>query len=166
MGHGPPGFEDFVRTRYSALARTAFLLTGDRGQAEDLVQASLAATLGAWDRVAVGAAEAYTRKTLVRLAHRSRKRRWRGEVPTELADLPAAVTPATDLALALDTRALMAALPWEQRAVLVLRFFDDLSERETARVLGCSVGTVKSRTSRAVARMRAVLLNDQEVPSD
>jgi RNA polymerase sigma-70 factor (sigma-E family) len=166
MGQGPPDFEEFVRSRYSALARSAYLLVGDRGLAEDLVQTALIATLGAWDRIAVGAGEAYTRTTLVRMAHRSRRRRWNAEIPTESTDFPQAASMAVDPGVSLDTRALIATLPWDQRAVLILRFFDDLSERETARILGCSVGTVKSRTSRGLARMRWVLDNEQEVAND
>jgi RNA polymerase sigma-70 factor (sigma-E family) len=147
-------FAAFVRDRYAALARSAFLLTGDRGHAEDLVQTALVKTHGAWARLAVPAvAESYTRTTMVRLAARAARRRWRGEIPSSDALLDADL-PDQDLAVALDVRQVLTRLPWAQRAVLVLRFFDDLSEQDTAAALGCSVGTVKSRTSRGLAAMR------------
>lgn len=165
---GPAGYADFVRSRYGALARSAFLLTGDRGHAEDLVQSALIVALRAWERLAAPeAAESYVRTTMVRLARRAARRRWRGEVPTAAEQLPAETsarpTPEEELTVAVDVRRVLASLPWEQRAVLVLRFFDDLSERETAAVLGCSEGTVKSRTSRALARLRASGLIQAEV---
>lgn len=159
-GQGPPGYADFVRSRYSALARSAFLLTGDRGHAEDLVQSALIVALKAWERLsATEAAESYVRTTMIRLARRSQHRRWRGEIPTDRDRLPQVIStepaPQDTVGAALDVRVLLASLSWDQRAVLVLRFFDDLSERETATVLGCSEGTVKSRTSRALAKLRA-----------
>jgi RNA polymerase sigma-70 factor (sigma-E family) len=151
-------FTAFVAARYEALARTAFLFTGDRGHAEDLAQSALIKTLRSWDRLAdPAAAETYTRTVMVRLAGRWSRRRWRGEVAVELTDLPDS---ADDRAAALDVRAALQALPWPQRAVLVLRYFDDLSERETAAVLGCSEGTVKSRAHRAIAALRASALLD------
>jgi RNA polymerase sigma-70 factor (sigma-E family) len=165
---GPPGFAEFMRARYSRLARSAFLLTGDRGHAEDLVQTALMATLSAWDRLsAVEAAEAYTRTTLVRLAQRASRRRWRREVPTLWEQLRTESNEVVDVSgdadLALDVGILLASLPWDQRAVLVLRFIDDLTERQTAAALKCSEGTVKSRTSRALAKLRASGLIQTEV---
>ena len=159
------GFGDFVRARYASLLRTAYLLLGDRGLAEDLVQTGLEKTLGAWDRLAgVEVAEAYTRTTMVRLVGRWGRRRWHGEIPTsQLPDRDAA--PARDAGLEVDVRKALARLPWEQRAVLVLRYFDDLTEREIAAVLGCGVGTVKSRASRALdALRRDGLLAVSEIP--
>jgi RNA polymerase sigma-70 factor (sigma-E family) len=150
-------FVGFVASRYRALVGSAFLLVGDRGQAEDLVQDALFRTFLAWDRLrAVEAAEAYTRTTMVRLAGRWWRRRWRGEVPADTDETACAawgVPVGVDVAL--DVRAALAVLPWQQRAALILRFFDDLSEVDTAAVLGCSVGTVKSRTSRGLASLRA-----------
>lgn len=151
-------FSAFVTARYEALARTAFLLTGDRGHAEDLVQTALLKTLRGWDRLRdPDAATAYTRTVMVRLAGRWSRRRWRGEIPTQLFD---ASGPESDRDAALDVQAALRALPWQQRAVLVLRYFDDLSEHETAAVLGCSDGTVKSRAHRALAALRASGLLD------
>jgi RNA polymerase sigma-70 factor (sigma-E family) len=162
---GPPGFAQFVDARYAALVRSAYLLVGDRGHAEDVVQSALVKTLGAWPRLtAVEAAEAYTRTTMVRLAGRWGRRKWRGEIPTEeLRDEPRL---GSDAATAVDVRAALAALPWAQRAVLVLRFLDDLSEQDTAAALGCSVGTVKSRTSRALATLRSSGVLHPEVLHD
>lgn len=151
-------FTAFVAARYEALARTAYLFTGDRGHAEDLAQSALIKTMRSWDRLAdPAAAEAYTRTVMVRLAGRWSRRRWRGEVAVELADVPDSPD---DPATALDVHAALQALPWPQRAVIVLRYFNDLSERETAQVLGCSEGTVKSRAHRAIAALRASALLD------
>lgn len=165
---GPPGFADFVRSRYGALARSAYLLTGDRGHAEDLVQTALITTLNAWERLAaVEAAESYVRTTMLHAARRAARRRWRQEIPTDWQLLRGEATAdhlhVEGTAGSVDIRAALAALPWEQRAVLVLRFFDDLSERETAALLGCSEGTIKSRTSRALAKLRATGLVHVEV---
>lgn len=154
---GPPGFAEFVQARYAALARSAYLLTGDRGHAEDLVQSALVVTLNAWPRLSsLQAAEPYARTTMVRLSRRWAKRRWRLEQPTATDSLVLLATPlpAADSAAAMDLQQVLSFLPWEQRAVLVLRYFDDLSERETAAVLGCSEGTVKSRASRALTKLR------------
>lgn len=152
------GFSDFVAARYGALARTAFLFTGDRGYAEDLVQSALIKTLRGWDRLHdQEGAEAYTRTVMVRLAGRWSRRRWRGEISTELVD---ELRSEPNSAAAIDVRAALAQLPWPQRAVLVLRYFDDLTERDTAAVLGCSEGTVKSRCHRALAALRASGLLD------
>jgi RNA polymerase sigma-70 factor (sigma-E family) len=145
-------FTAFVAARYRALVRTAYLLVGDQGHAEDLVQHALIRAYGAWNRIEnPQAVEAYTRKTLVRATMRWRGRRWHAEVPTaELPDVPVSVDP-DDLD---GVRQALASLPAGQRAVLVLRFLDDLSEAQTAEVLGISVGTVKSRTSRGLAALR------------
>ena len=162
----PAGFAEFARARYPDLVRTAYLLIGDRGLAEDLVQACLVGTLGAWDRLAAPeVAEAYTRKAMVRLVGRWGRRRWRGEVPT--SSLPDSEQPGPDVAMAMDVRRALARLPWEQRAVLVLRYFDDLNESDIAAALGCSVGTVKSRASRALTALRRDgLLASDEVPAE
>ena len=143
------GFDEFVATRSGALLRTAYLLTRDRHLAEDLVQTALAKAWFARRRI-TGEPEPYVRRILVNEFASGRRRRWLGEQPT--ADLPEAHLPAdephTDLWHAL------ANLPRRQRAVIVLRFFDDLTEAETASVLGVSVGTVKSQTAKALAKLR------------
>lgn len=156
-------FGAFVRARYGSLLRYACLLTADRGHAEDLVQEALARGYGRWSRLAAPeAAESYVRTTLVRLALRSRRRRWRGETPTERP--PERPGPADDADLAESIRAALAALPAEQRAVLVLRYWEDRTEREIADLLDCSPGTVKSRAARGLAALRgAGLLEDVAV---
>jgi RNA polymerase sigma-70 factor (sigma-E family) len=156
-------FVEFVSARYPALVRLAFLLVGDRGHAEDLVQSSLYRTFLAWEKLrAIEAAEAYTRTTMIRLAGHWSRRRWRGEIPDAGPESrQGRFDPDGSVDAALDMQVALSQLPYAQRAVLVLRFFDDLSEAQVASVLGCSVGTVKSRTSRGLARLRAAgLLSD------
>lgn len=147
-------FHDFVRTWSPGLMRTAYLLTGDHGHAEDLVQTALMQVSRRWRRLdRPDLAYAYARRTLVN-AHTSWRRRRR--VPEQLIavhdEIPLAAH--EHFSAADHTAEALRALPPGMRAVLVLRFHDDLSEADTAAVLGCSVGTVKSQTSRALARMR------------
>jgi RNA polymerase sigma-70 factor (sigma-E family) len=147
------GFDEFVATRSRALLRTAYLLTGDHGQAEDLLQTALAKCWFAWGRID-GPPEPYVRRALVTTYATWWRRRWRGEWPTgELPDRgdPAATTSVDDR----DAlwRAL-GALPRRQRAVVVLRYYEDLSEAETAAALGISTGTVKSQAAKALAALR------------
>jgi RNA polymerase sigma-70 factor (sigma-E family) len=158
-------FAGFVRARYGSLLRYATLLTADRGLAEDLVQDGLARTYGAWGRLeASAAADAYTRTTLVRLALRARRRRWRGETPTSaLTERP---VNEGDPDLAESVRVALAALPADQRAVLVLRYYDDRTEREIADLLDCPPGTVKSRAARGLAALRAAGLLDGVLEGD
>ncbi|MFG2106227.1 SigE family RNA polymerase sigma factor [Micromonospora chersina] len=150
----PEGFDDFVVTRSPRLLRTAFLLTRDWALAEDLLQTALARAWEAWRRID-GDPEPYVRRIIVNAYASSWRRRWRGELPT--ADLPE-VTAEVDPHAGLDDRdrlwRALGRLPRRQRAVLVLRYFEDLSEVEISEVLGCSVGTVKSQASRAVAKLR------------
>ncbi len=156
-------FEGFVEARYAALARTAVLLTGDRGTGEDLVQEALIRTYTSWGRVRdVGAAEAYVRTTMVRLLLRDRRRRWSGEIPH--ADLPDRPSPPADPATAHSVRAALRLLPTDQRAALVLRFYADQSEAQIAETLQCAPGTVKSRISRGLLALRAGgLLTDETI---
>jgi RNA polymerase sigma-70 factor (sigma-E family) len=154
-------FADFVAARYRALLRTGLALTGDLGHAEDLAQSALIKTYLAWGRLReITSAEAYARRTLVRLALRERQRRWHGEIssgqlPEPHATGTAAGAGQADLGdLAIDLRRALATLPIEQRAVLVLRYLDDLPEAETAQLLGVSPGTVKSRAARGLASLR------------
>jgi RNA polymerase sigma-70 factor (sigma-E family) len=156
---GEAEYISFVRTRSTALLRTAYLLTGDHGHAEDLVQTALAKAYVARGRIREPRAlEAYVRRTLVTTAISwRRKRSWRGERPIG-EHVDRSVPAGTD---ELDERArvwsVVQALPARQRAVIVLRFYEDLTEAQTATVLGCSVGTVKAQAHRALARLRAVL---------
>jgi RNA polymerase sigma-70 factor (sigma-E family) len=153
-------FDAFVADRSTVLLRTAYLLTGDRGYAEDLLQTALLRVFGHWSR-ARQAPEAYTRQVLVNLSRDRLRRMFRR--PWEIA-LPAdpQLLRGADCGIdrAIERRAMVGALaqlPVRQREVLVLRFFADLSVEQTATALGCSKGTVKSSTSRALARLRHVL---------
>ncbi|MFR9777206.1 SigE family RNA polymerase sigma factor [Micromonospora sp. MS34] len=150
----PEGFDEFVATRSPRLLRTAFLLTRDWALAEDLLQTALARAWEAWRRIE-GDPEPYVRRIIVNANASWWRRRWRGEVPT--ADLPEVAAEA-DRYSGLDDRdrlwRALGRLPRRQCAVLVLRYFEDLSDAEIAEVLGCSVGTVKSQASRAVAKLR------------
>jgi RNA polymerase sigma-70 factor (sigma-E family) len=147
-------FRAFVEQHWAPLVRTAYLLTGDRGHAEDLVQSALEKTHRRWSRVSgMDAPVAYVRRAMVNTATSWRRRRRVSEVPLLLTD-----SPAGDPYAPVDQRQQMLAalrtLPPRTRAVLVLRYFADLSEAETAEALGCSVGSVKSQASRGLARLR------------
>lgn len=152
------GFADFVTARYAAFVRTAFLFVGDRGHAEDLVQAALLRTYTHWSQLrSPVTGYAYTRMTMARLAGRWSRRRWHGEIVVDGLDWHDAADLVADRASVLDLYAALGRMPWPQRAVLVLRYFEGLSEAETAAALRCSPGTVKSRTSRALAALRVQL---------
>ncbi|MGC4110026.1 MAG: SigE family RNA polymerase sigma factor [Nocardioides sp.] len=142
-------FDDFVAARSGALLRTAYLLTHDHALAEDLLQTALAKAWFAWRRVQ-GEPEPYVRRILVNTYASWWRRKWNGEQPTE--SLPEA--PVEDSTEPTDLWAAMARLPRRMRAVVVLRYFEDLTEAQTADLLGCSVGTVKSQTSKALAKLR------------
>ena len=146
-------FGRFVLEAYPGLLRRAYFLVGDRGHAEDLVQTALATGYLRWRRI--DEPEAYLRTVMARTAIGWRSRRWSSEYPMDpLPDNMASGDAFADVdRLDLVRRALMS-LPVEQRAVVVLRYFDDCTEAETARVLGCSIGTVKSRASRALTALR------------
>jgi RNA polymerase sigma-70 factor (sigma-E family) len=155
-------YVEFVHGSWPALYRTAYLMLGDRGLAEDLAQTALAKTFVSWGKVRdLGAARAHARTTMVNTATSwFRKRSWRNEHPTERVrehayDEDPSVRPALMEALA--------QLPLRQRAVVVLRFYEDLTVADTARTLGCAEGTVKSQTSDALARLRT-LLGESVIP--
>lgn len=148
-------FDGYVAVAWERLLRSAWLLTGDWHRAEDLLQTVLARAYSRWPRLRDDAPDAYLRAMLATTYLTWWRRRWRGEVPT--AALPD--VSGTDEIGAIELRHVfgtaLAHLPRRQRAVLMLRFHADLTETETARTLGISVGTVKSCTSRALARLRA-----------
>ena len=153
----PEGFREFVANRSRALLRTAWLLTGDWSLAQDLVQTALAKTWPAWGRIRrTDDPEVYVRRVLVTTYATWWRRRWRGEAPHDVLPERPATGDAYDEA---DRRAVvataLAGLSRGQRAVIVLRYFDDLTEAQTAAALGCSVGTVKSQHSRALAVLRS-----------
>jgi RNA polymerase sigma-70 factor (sigma-E family) len=151
-------FREFVRAQWTPLTRTAYLLTGDRGTAEDLAQAALEKVHRRWNRVrSVENPAAYARRTLVNTAISWRRRRRVAEVPllaTDAATVPDAYDRVADRDVVL---AALRGLPKRTRAVLVLRYYEDLSEADTAEVLHCSLGTVKSLASRGLARLRQQL---------
>jgi RNA polymerase sigma-70 factor (sigma-E family) len=162
-------FDELVRTRSSALLRTAFLLTGDWAHAEDLLQTALAKAYVRWSSLRdVGAGETYVRRVLATTSGKWWRRRWHGEVPTvhQPGDGPRVADHADDTAVREMVARALAALPPAHRAVVVLRFFDDLSERQVAELLGVPPGTVKSRTARALATLReSGLLDDDTFPA-
>jgi RNA polymerase sigma-70 factor (sigma-E family) len=146
-------FDEFVAARSRALLRTAYLLTHDHALAEDLLQTALTKAWFAWRRID-GDPEPYVRRILVNTYASWWRRKWNGEHPTdELPDRPSA-GPARPNSEPTDLWTAMARLPRRQRAVVVLRYFEDLTEAQTAEALGCSVGTVKSQTSKALAKLR------------
>ncbi len=149
-------FAEFVQAAWPGLYRTAYLMLGDHQLAEDLVQASLAKTYASWRKIKEpAAAPAYARVVLANTAASwFRRRGWRNEHPTEV--LPDAGTE-HDLTTRTAVVDALATLAPRQRAVVVLRYYDDLSVREVAHALGISEGTVKSQTSDALARLRDVL---------
>ncbi|HST65993.1 MAG TPA: SigE family RNA polymerase sigma factor [Mycobacteriales bacterium] len=149
-------FRAYVAARGAALLRTAVLITGDRGLAEDLVQTALVRTYGSWGRIQRReAVDAYVRRVMVNTYVNWWRRRWRGELPTEsLPERPApdALSRVDD---GLSLHDALARLPRRMRAVVVLRYYDDLPDREIAAILGCSTGTVRSQASRALDKLRS-----------
>jgi RNA polymerase sigma-70 factor (sigma-E family) len=154
MDSSAADFDAYVRARTPALLRSAYLLTGDQHLAEDLVQDALIRTHRAWRRIADSNPDAYTRKVMYHL-NISRWRRGRSaersidRIP-ERAEAGRFDTSDDRLVL----RHALNQLPPKRRAVIVLRFFEDLTEAATADVLGISIGTVKSQTSKALVQLR------------
>lgn len=165
MSQDDRDFDEFVMARGAALLRTGYLLTGDRQLGEDLVQTSLAKTYRHWARVRGGSPEAYVRQVMVRENISWWRRRRIAESPVEtVPDGASAGREDVDLRLTLDG-ALRQLTP-HQRAVVVLRYYDDLTERQTADLLGCSVGTVKSQAHRALARLREIVPGLEDVADE
>lgn len=155
---GYTSFEEFVVARRAALQRTAYLLTGNHHDAEDLVQTALIKVVPKWGRIQ-DCPEPYVRQVLARESvSRWRSRRWR-EVTTDVLPEVTHHDSTERIALLEDLRRLSP----RQRAVLVLRYFDDLTEADTAAALGISVGTVKSHARDALAGLRSQQAGDQPV---
>jgi RNA polymerase sigma-70 factor (sigma-E family) len=147
-------FTRWASERQQALLRTAVLLCGDHHRAEDLVQDALTKVAVRWARLHDQHPDAYARQVMIR-TNISWWRRRRREVVVDVRDTPSpAGTAAVDRRLLLDHA--LAQLTPRQRATVVLRFYDDLSERDTAELMGVSIGTVKSQTHAALARLRAL----------
>ncbi|WP_250004058.1 SigE family RNA polymerase sigma factor [Actinoplanes sp. M2I2] len=151
------GFDDFVRRRSTGLLRVAYLLTGDRHAAEDLLQEVLEQMYVRWRRIE-GAPEAYARRALVnRATNRWRSRARRPETPLGAQHEQPGPDHGDDVALRSAVLDALRDLPAKQRAAVVLRYLDDLPVHEVAQALGCSEGTVKSNASRGLDRLRHVL---------
>jgi RNA polymerase sigma-70 factor (sigma-E family) len=149
-------FHEFVVHRSPALSRRAYLLTGDHQLAEDLLQRSLALTYRHWRRIRGGDPEAYVRRVM----YHQQVSWWRRRRPAERLDPEPTDRPGDDhsdaTALRLTLAVALRKLTPRQRAVVVLRFYEDLTETQVAEVLGCSVGTVKRHGHDAVRRLRVI----------
>ncbi|MEU3167306.1 SigE family RNA polymerase sigma factor [Streptosporangium sp. NPDC006930] len=150
-------FGAFVATRATSLLRVAYLACGDQAEAEDLLQTALERTYRNWNRVVRhDNPEPYVRRVIVNAAiSRARRRAILSIIPMHSPPETSARTGDPDLRHVLMDA--LRALPPRQRAVVVLRYWEDLSETQTAEVLGCSVGTVKSQASKATAKLRSAL---------
>lgn len=155
-------YTEFVHAVWPKLYRTAYLLLGDHPTAEDLVQTTLANTYASWRNVrSIDAAHGYAKTALMNTATSwFRRKGWRNEVPTEVLPEHATETDPTHRPALLEA---LESLSTGQRAVIVLRYYEDLDVAQTASVLGCSAGTVKSQTHDALSRLR-VLLGDAVIP--
>lgn len=141
--------------RGQALQRFGYLLTSDWALSEDLLQAALARTYPRWRRIESNNPEAYVRKIMVNIWSSWWRRRWRSEVPTATLPDGPAKDQYTDAERRHTVRAALNRLPAGQRAVVVLRYHQDLSESQVAQLLGISAGTVKSQAAKALARLRS-----------
>ena len=155
---GRESFPAFVARQQASLLRLAFLLAGDRGHAEDLVQTALMKTYRHWDRISrSGEPTAYVRRALVTTHTSWRRRAWHREHPTGRLPDVAAPEPADRLDAGEQLRLALAALPPRMRATVVLRYYEDLSELQTAQLMGCSESTVNTQAARGLARLRGSL---------
>ncbi|KOT95407.1 RNA polymerase [Streptomyces sp. NRRL F-4707] len=151
---GEDALHDFVRDRRLALFRSAFLMCGNRDEAEDLVQTTLVKVVLGWRRLRrLDNVEAYARKTLFNTFIEGRRRFWRRE--HAYGEMPDRAAPESDSETGMVVRAALARLTPRQRAVLVLRYWEDQSVEATAAVLGMRENTVKSHTARGLAALRA-----------
>jgi RNA polymerase sigma-70 factor (sigma-E family) len=154
-------FSEYVAARWPSLVRSAVLLGCQRAEAEDVAQTTLIRCYLAWSRVRRARdRDAYVYRVLVNVLKKSHGRRWWGEQPTAVT--PEAAQEPADLETGIDLRHALAGLTADHRAVLVLRFVADLSERQVAEVLGIPAGTVKSRVSRALASIDPAGLREEE----
>ena len=149
-------FDEFVRESSPGLLRMAYLLTGDRGHAEDVVQTALLQVARRWRRIR-GEPTPYARRAVVNLAKNHWRDRFRRPRESNATVEPGYAPPEADVLLQQMLLPVVMDLPARQRAVLVLRYFQDLSVEQTADALGCSIGTVKSQTHHALSKLRAAL---------
>jgi RNA polymerase sigma-70 factor (sigma-E family) len=150
-------FDAFVRANASVLFRSAYLLAGNRSDAEDLLQEALERTYRQWQRKDIDQPAAYVRRAMANLA----TNRWRKQRPVPVGLTTGGRADVADETASVHERhsllGALASLPARQRVVVVLRYWEDLSERETARSIGCSVGSVKRHASRGLDRLRQLL---------
>ncbi|MEU4042973.1 SigE family RNA polymerase sigma factor [Streptomyces antibioticus] len=160
---GNEEFQAFVIGRWPRLMRTAFLLTGEQHAAEDLAQTTLEQVYVAWNRVAAAdEPEAYVRRVMINTHSRRYRKKLReflaprGEDPGlthEIADTGDRIAQADDRHTLLKA---LAELPPRQREAVVLRYWEDLTESQTAQAMGCSIGAVKSNAAKGIAKLRAI----------
>lgn len=156
---------DYVAARLPSLRRLAFVLCQDWHRADDVVQAAITRLYVHWPRArAAESTDAYVRAIVVREFLSERRSSWTRRV-TLRSELPDSAADSTDPDTALDLAAALALLPPRQRATLVLRFYCDLSVEQSAQVLGCTTGTVKSQTAKALDALRRALGPDAAPPS-
>lgn len=149
-----PEYDAYVAARWSWLLRVAYLLTADWAAAEDVVQNALVKAWFAWRRID-GDPDSYVRRIVVTTFVSQRRRRWRAEVPVDVVpDRPGPGDSASGVAERDALWRALGRLPAQQRAVIVLRYFEDLSEDQIAATLGVRAGTVKSQASKALRRLR------------
>ncbi|TQS44028.1 SigE family RNA polymerase sigma factor [Cryptosporangium phraense] len=155
-------YRAYIAERLPMLRRLAHLLSQDWHRADDLVQSTMVRLYLRWERVAAATdRDAYARAVLVRVFLSERRTGWARRVVLVDSAVDTTATVDPDAASAVAVRTALAALPARQRAVLVLRYYSDLSVEQTADALGCSAGTVKSHTSRALAALRRALPDDE-----
>jgi RNA polymerase sigma-70 factor (sigma-E family) len=156
-------FAEFARASYGGLRHAGYLLTGDRHAAEDAAQAALVRTYAAWSRVRRDDAFAYARRVLVNYLTDGWRRRLREYPAADLPEHPGGPDPADEVALRQWLAGALGTLTVRERAVVVMRYLFDLPEATVARDLGITVGTVKSTSSRALAKLRVCA--DPEIPA-
>lgn len=155
-------YSDYVAARWASLYRTANLIAGNASDAEDVLQATLVKLYVKWDKVSVAeSVDAYVRRMLVNELLGARRLQLRRREKEHLLHEPVATAPEASERIGLWSE--IVGLPPRQRAVLVLRYYEDLSEEQTAAALGCSRGTVKSQTHDALKKLRSRLSIDEEV---
>jgi len=165
--HDEEAYREFAAVQLQRLQRPAYLLCGDWHRAEDLVQTTLIKMYGAWPRLGNEVdRHAYARRVLVNVYISSRRKRWwRHEVTTGRAlESPGAGRPDDSFAERERQLVLLMALPPRQRAVVVLRFWEDFSVEQTAQALGIATGTVKSQTAEALKTLRISLTQQEKTP--
>ncbi len=151
---GDREFTEYVTSRLGSLRRLSYLLCQDAGHVDDLVQIAITRLYTHWARASAAEnTDAYVRTILVRVYLRERQSGWASRVSLN-ARLPESAAASDDRDIAIDLRAALAALPPRQRATLVLRFYCDLTVEQTARLLGCTAGTVKSQTAKGLQSLR------------